>query len=60
MLLSAKIDPSIDQLKAMVADQQSKMGALQQELSGILNEVSAGKQAFQQCRPASSSINNSG
>lgn len=49
-VLSARIDPSIDQLKAMVADQQSKMGALQQELAGLLNEVSSGKQAFQQCR----------
>ena len=33
----------------MVADQQSKVGALQKELSGILNDVAAGKQAFQQC-----------
>ncbi|KAL8424564.1 hypothetical protein Efla_005670 [Eimeria flavescens] len=47
---SSKIDPSIDQLKAMITDQQSKMGALQQELSGLLNEVSSGKQAFQQSR----------
>ncbi|KAL8447819.1 hypothetical protein Emed_004114 [Eimeria media] len=32
----------------MITDQQSKMGALQQELAGLLNEVSAGKQAFQE------------
>ncbi|KAL8428410.1 hypothetical protein ACSSS7_007236 [Eimeria intestinalis] len=33
----------------MITDQQSKIGALQQELAGLLNEVSAGKQAFQEC-----------